>query len=394
MVGDPFPRPEHPCLRQSGNDTVLRHRRRDAHRGHVRRRLRHMGCARRPVLRSMDCSAGPPAIPDRGGATPAIGSRSAPSTALRRATASATVPSPRACAPSASASTTDAIDLRVVTGQSVNDWQKRVHELAAAWRADRLTIRATAPGELRITITRDDVLAQPIPLPRRAAERQCEPGGRGGRDHRHPPMVAATRARPSPARRGRHRSGQRLSAVVSDRRPRTSRQDRASTALRHRPQRRYGARRRGAHCSPRSLTTPPTPPLNCSGTGGGHARPGQPAARAHPPAYADPIGAAVCRDRSTKSPRSPPMSPTAKCAPKSNISSACCCRKAGLSAFGLIAAIQDPSKDTLPVRQLFTVRIGLRLTEASQTAMVLGQGPATRAPNATSSPTPLPVWAT
>jgi S-DNA-T family DNA segregation ATPase FtsK/SpoIIIE len=28
----------------------------------------------------------------------------------------------------------------------------------------------------------------------------------------------------------------------------------------------------------------------------------------------------------------------------------------------------------VPVRQLFTVRIGLRLTEATQTAMVLGQG--------------------
>ncbi len=64
---------------------------------------------------------------------------------------------------------TDMIDLRVVTGQSVNDWQKRTHELAAAWRADRLTIRATAPGEVRITITRYDFLAQPIPLPRRAA---------------------------------------------------------------------------------------------------------------------------------------------------------------------------------------------------------------------------------
>ncbi|HTX97414.1 MAG TPA: cell division protein FtsK, partial [Mycobacterium sp.] len=39
-----------------------------------------------------------------------------------------------------------------------------------------------------------------------------------------------------------------------------------------------------------------------------------------------------------------------------------------------VAAIQDPSKDTLPVRQLFTVRIGLRMTEATQTAMALGQG--------------------
>src|SRR6516225_7597419 len=46
-------------------------------------------------------------------------------------------------------------------------------------------------------------------------------------------------------------------------------------------------------------------------------------------------------------------------------------RAVGIS---VIAAIQDPSKDTLPVRQLFTVRIGLRLTEASQTAMVFGQG--------------------
>ncbi len=46
-------------------------------------------------------------------------------------------------------------------------------------------------------------------------------------------------------------------------------------------------------------------------------------------------------------------------------------RAVGIS---VVAAIQDPSKDTLPVRQLFTVRIGLRLTEATQTAMVLGQG--------------------
>ena len=38
----------------------------------------------------------------------------------------------------------------------------------------------------------------------------------------------------------------------------------------------------------------------------------------------------------------------------------------------VIAAVQDPSKDVLPMRQLFTVRVGLRMTEATQTAMVLG----------------------
>jgi S-DNA-T family DNA segregation ATPase FtsK/SpoIIIE len=63
---------------------------------------------------------------------------------------------------------TDVIDLRVVTGQSVQDWQKRTRELAAAWRADQLTIRPTAPGEARITITRYDFLARPIGLPRPA----------------------------------------------------------------------------------------------------------------------------------------------------------------------------------------------------------------------------------
>ena len=38
----------------------------------------------------------------------------------------------------------------------------------------------------------------------------------------------------------------------------------------------------------------------------------------------------------------------------------------------VIAAVQDPSKDVLPLRQLFPTRIALRLTEPSQVAMVLG----------------------
>lgn len=40
----------------------------------------------------------------------------------------------------------------------------------------------------------------------------------------------------------------------------------------------------------------------------------------------------------------------------------------------VIAAAQDPSKDVLSMRQLFPTRIGLRLTEATQVDMVLGQG--------------------
>ena len=31
----------------------------------------------------------------------------------------------------------------------------------------------------------------------------------------------------------------------------------------------------------------------------------------------------------------------------------------------VIAAVQDPSKDVLPIRQLFSIRVGLRMTESN-----------------------------
>ena len=37
----------------------------------------------------------------------------------------------------------------------------------------------------------------------------------------------------------------------------------------------------------------------------------------------------------------------------------------------VIAAVQDPSKDVVALRQLFPVRVGLRMTESTQTAMIL-----------------------
>ncbi|CRY77583.1 FtsK/SpoIIIE domain-containing protein [Nocardia farcinica] len=43
-------------------------------------------------------------------------------------------------------------------------------------------------------------------------------------------------------------------------------------------------------------------------------------------------------------------------------------------AVSMVAALQDPSKETMPNRQLFPIRIGLRLDEPTQVAMVHGQG--------------------
>jgi DNA segregation ATPase FtsK/SpoIIIE, S-DNA-T family len=37
----------------------------------------------------------------------------------------------------------------------------------------------------------------------------------------------------------------------------------------------------------------------------------------------------------------------------------------------VVAAVQDPCKDVVALHQLFTVRVGLRLTEPTQTAMIL-----------------------
>lgn len=48
--------------------------------------------------------------------------------------------------------------------------------------------------------------------------------------------------------------------------------------------------------------------------------------------------------------------------------------KGRAAAVSVVAALQDPSKETMPNRQLFPVRIGLRLDEPTQTAMVHGQG--------------------
>lgn len=54
--------------------------------------------------------------------------------------------------------------------------------------------------------------------------------------------------------------------------------------------------------------------------------------------------------------------------------------------FSVIETVIDPSKDTVPQRQLFPYRIGLRLSEAGQIAMILGQGAAERGARCTEIP--------
>src|SRR6202165_4960454 len=268
---------------------------------------------------------------------------------------------------------TDVIDLRVVTGQSVDDWQKRTRELAAAWRADRLIIRATAPGEVRITITRYDFLPQPIRLPRPQASANVDLSAVpvGITDTRqwwrvpvlghHLLIAGATGAGKGSvlwsliaALGPCIKTGQVRLCVID---PKGGMELGAGAAL-------FSAVSQDATDTTldvlRKLVTVMHARANRLR---GHTR-------LHTPTPSEPLFVVIIdaiaaltayvTDRKIRTEIEHLLGLLLSQG-----------RAVGIS---VVAAIQDPSKDTLPVRQLFTVRIGLRLTEASQTAMVLGQG--------------------
>ena len=63
-------------------------------------------------------------------------------------------------------------------------------------------------------------------------------------------------------------------------------------------------------------------------------------------------------------------------------------------AVTVIAAMQDPRKDIVTFRDLFPVRLALRMVEAEQTDMVLGKGTRARGAACELIPGPCPAWAT
>jgi DNA segregation ATPase FtsK/SpoIIIE, S-DNA-T family len=268
---------------------------------------------------------------------------------------------------------TDVLDVSVVTGQSIHHWHKQTDALAAAWRAERVTITATAPGRVRVTVMRGDRLAEPIrltmPTPATPVELAAIPAGvtESGGVWRVPVLghhmlvAGATGAGKgsvlwsiivglAPAvRTGRVRlcvidpkGGMELgagaplfTAFTHDVGEHTLGLLRALVDVMGRRAERLRGRTR--------LHTPtPDDPLFLVAI--------------------DEIAAltAYVTDRKLRTEIEHLLGLLLSQG-----------RAVGIS---VVAAIQDPAKETLPVRQLFTVRVGLRLTEASQTAMVLGHG--------------------
>ena len=56
----------------------------------------------------------------------------------------------------------------------------------------------------------------------------------------------------------------------------------------------------------------------------------------------------------------------------------------------MVGAIQDPRKDVLPARDLFPIRIALRLTESEQVHLIFGTGARDRGARADQIPFSLP----
>ncbi|WP_407689542.1 FtsK/SpoIIIE domain-containing protein [Mycobacterium sp. HUMS_1102779] len=266
----------------------------------------------------------------------------------------------------------DVLIVRVVAGQSIRDWHKRGDALAAAWRADRVTIRASAPGELRIIISRGDVLAQPIhlPMPRRATLVDLAAVRVGITETRrwwqlpvlghHILIAGATGAG----------KGSVLWSLIAGLAPQVATGRVRLCVIDPKGGMELGA---GAPMFSRFCHHTGQPMIELlrelvavmqarANRLRGHTR-------LHTPTPAEPLIVVVIDEIAALT----AYLTDRKLRTETEQLLGLLLSQGRAVGISVVAAVQDPAKDTLPVRQLFTVRIGLRMTEATQTAMVLGQ---------------------
>jgi S-DNA-T family DNA segregation ATPase FtsK/SpoIIIE len=261
--------------------------------------------------------------------------------------------------------------VRILAGQSVADWQNRSAALAEVFGAQRVTIRSVRPGTISMTTHHGDPLATPIPLPRPTTDTSVDLSGvrvgvlEAGRWWRLPvlgqhilvagatgsgkgsvlwsiiaalaPGVRAGSVRllvVDPKGGMEFGRGQKLfTGFVHDNAENTVALLRAVTIVMQKRAQRLR----------------------------GHTR-------LHVPTVGEPLIllmideiaslTAYIGDRKTRAEVGQLLGLVLSQG-----------RAVGVS---VIAAVQDPSKDVLPIRQLFSIRVGLRMTESTQTSMVLG----------------------
>ncbi|MCX8557220.1 FtsK/SpoIIIE domain-containing protein [Mycolicibacterium mucogenicum] len=268
---------------------------------------------------------------------------------------------------------TDVLDVSVVTGQSIHHWQKQTDALAAAWRAERVTVTGIAPGQLRVTILRGDPLADPIALPMPTPSTTVNLAQiRAGVTDRHQswrvPILGHHVLVAGATGSGK---GSVLWSMIAGLAP-----DIAPGRVRLCVIDPKGGMELGAGAPMFTAFTHDNSTHTIELLRAlvevmqDRANRLRGRTRLHTPTPADPLLVVVIDEIAALTAYLTDRKQRAEIEQLL----ALLLSQGRAVGISVIAAVQDPAKDTLPVRQLFTVRIGLRMTEATQTTMVLGQG--------------------
>ena len=270
-------------------------------------------------------------------------------------------------------STTDVVEVGILTGQSVADWQNRSAALAETFRARRVTVRSLRPGVITITVHHGDALITPIRLPRPATDTNVDqssvPVGvtEAGTWWRLPVLgqhILVAGATGSA-------KGSVLWSIISGLAPGVragwvrllvidpkggmefGRGHKLFTGFAY-----YGGDDTLAML--RAVTTVMQQ----------RAQRLRGRTRLHTPTAAEPLIVLIVDEIASLTAYSGDRKTRAEVEQLVGLLLSQG-RAVGVS---VVAAVQDPSKDVLPIRQLFSIRVGLRMTESSQTTMVLGAG--------------------
>lgn len=266
---------------------------------------------------------------------------------------------------------TDKLTVRIVAGQTAVDWQKQSAALAEAWGCDRLTIRSAGPGEVTILAQREDELREPIPLPRPVYGKHVDLANVavGAAEGRRPWTLPVLGHHFLVAGATGSGKGSVLWSIIAGLAP----------AVRAETVRLFVIDPKGGM------------ELGCGETlfAGFVGDYGEAAlallralvlvvqrraarlrghTRLHVPNQSQPLLLVIIDELASLT----AYGTDRKIRAETEQCLGLLLSQGRAVGVSVVAAAQDPSKDTLPMRQLFTVRVGLRMTEVTQTAMVLG----------------------
>jgi DNA segregation ATPase FtsK/SpoIIIE, S-DNA-T family len=265
----------------------------------------------------------------------------------------------------------DVVVVRILTGQSVADWQNRSAALAEAFRARRLTIRSIKPGEIGIAAHHGDALSAPVRLRHTATDTRVDPSSvrvgltEAGTWWRLPVLgqhILVAGATGSG-------KGSMLWSIIAGLAPGVRAGWVSLLVIDPKGGMEFGRGHKlftgfaydGGDDTLAMLRAVATVMQQRAQRLRGRTR-------LHTPTAAEPLIVLIVDEIASLTAYSGDRKTRAEVEQLVGLLLSQG-RAVGVS---VVAAVQDPSKDVLPIRQLFSIRVGLRMTESSQTTMVLG----------------------